>query len=317
MTLTRLRWAEVLRRLKRGIPFLEPFHGDPLCELSVSPNEKEIIFKIKSIDDIRTLKSHSKIQISTARGGKEIHLRCSEKDLYSPFYEICSGIADAVQIDKSKPAKAIKESLARFEKILQKRKNPTKEVITGLIGELYFFNELIQKRNAALVFKYWTGIKSEEHDFTCPKDDYEIKTTLKEIREHRIGSLNQLLPKHKRKLYLISYLLTPGQGNKSFSLNDLLINIKKTRGGDAVIAKTLAKIDVFSEDIMKSPEIHKKYVLRRNPCCFVVDSKFPKIINTTLKLNIQRINDVSYNILLEDFSDEIGFKMYKNRVKCI
>ena len=96
-----------------------------------------------------------------------------------------------------------------------------------------------------------------------------------------------------------------------------MINIKKTRGGDAVIAKTLAKIDVFSEDIMKSPEIHKKYVLRRNPCCFVVDSKFPKIINTTLKLNIQRINDVSYNILLEDFSDEIGFKMYKNRVKCI
>ena len=317
MTLIRLRWAEVLRRLKRGIPFLEPFHGTPSCELSVSPNQREIIFKIKAKDDIRTIKSHNNIQISTARGGKEIHLRCSEQDLYSPFYEICSGIADAVQTEKNKPAKAIKESLARFEKILQKRKNPTKEVIIGLIGELYFFNELIQKRNPALVFKYWTGIKSEEHDFTCPKDDYEIKTTLKEIREHRISSLNQLLPKHKRKLYLISYLLTPGLGNKSFSLKDLLDKIKHVAGGDEVTAKILNKIEVLSEDIIKSPETQKKYVLRRNPCCFVVDSKFPKIINKTIKKNIQQINDVNYNILLENYSDDSGFKMYKNRVKFI
>ena len=317
MTLIRLRWAEVLRRLKRGIPFLEPFHGIPSCELSVSPNENEIIFKIKAWDDIRTLKSRGKIQISSDKNIKEIHLRCSEKDLYGPFYELCSGIADAIQIYKKKPTTAIKESLARFEKILQKRKSPAKEVIIGLIGELYFFNELIKKRNATLVFKYWSGINSEEHDFTCPNDDYEIKTTLKETREHKISSLNQLLPKYKRNLYLVSYLLTSGSGSKSFSLNDLLNNIKNARGGDEIVAKTLSKIEVFAGNITDSPDMEVRYLLRRKPCCYLVDAQFPKIIKTTLKANSHRINDVNYNIFLEGYAEETGFNVYKNRIKYI
>jgi hypothetical protein len=317
MTLTRLRWSEVLRRLKRGIPFLEPFHGSPPCELSVSPNEKQIIFKIKAKDAIKALSTHSKIEILAAKGGKEIHLRCSDRDLFSPFYEICSGIADAVQIDKRKPFRAIRESLERFERILQKRKTLKKEFVLGLIGELYFFNELLISKNVASVYKYWTGIQSEEHDFTCPKDDYEIKTTTKEIREHRISSLTQLLPKHKRKLYLISYQLTPGLGSKSFSLNDLLCNIKKSPNGAEIWEKALNKIEVNSENILKSPEAQKKYVLRGNPCCFLVDSDFPKITNRTLKSNLQRLNDVTYNIVLENFSEDSGFKTYKNRIKLI
>ena len=89
-----------IEKNKKGYPFSEPFHGNPKCLLSVGPQGREIIFKIRQKDKINRINKHKKIQIMEARGGKEIHIKCQDKALFGAFYEICNLIADAVQSKK-------------------------------------------------------------------------------------------------------------------------------------------------------------------------------------------------------------------------
>lgn len=313
----RLKWPEVLKRINRGVPFLEPFHGGPKCFLSVAPKAREIVFKIKASDKVISKNTHKNLEILEAKGGKEIHLKCTEKDLFPAFYEICNIIADAVQIKKLRPLNAIKEALLKFENILQKQKQPTRETILGLLGELYFFVELLEKNNGDKVMSYWTGVRFEEHDFTCQKVDIEVKTTTKDEREHRITSLNQLRPKDKRKLFLISYMVTPGQGKNSFSLLGLLNTIQRKTKLLGIKQQILDRISVFVDDLNNCKYIHQQYVLRRKPCCFPVNNEFPQITNKTLKTNLNQINDVSYTIYLDGLNENNASTAYAKIVGTI
>jgi len=317
MIKSRLKWCEVLKRINRGYPFLEPFHGTPMCFLSVSPFGREIIFKIKAGGILKSKQGLKKIQITAGKDGKEINLKCKEKELFPAFYEICNLIADCLQIQKLTPASAISESLAKLENILQKQKLPARERILGILGEIIFFNELLKYKKPEEVYEYWTGIKFEEHDFTCPTKDIEIKTTSKEVREHKITSITQLAPKTGRKLYLVSYMMTPGTGKKSFTLPELIKKISIKKGGKVIADQIQSKINFILDDSLSLGLCNKRYTLRQKPCGFHVDDNFPKITKDSLKNGAGLINDVTYNIVLEGIANNQSAKNYEQLFKSL
>jgi hypothetical protein len=317
MISTRLKWAEVLKRIKKGYPFSEPFHGNPKCLLSVGPQGREIIFKIRKQDKLSASNKHTKIQIMEARSGKEIHIKCQDKALFGAFYEICNVIADAVQSKKLRPLQAISESLSKFENILEKQKLPKSEAVIGILGELYFFNELLKKYKPSEAFQYWTGIEFEEHDFSCAEIDIEVKTTLKDERTHRITSINQLTPKPHRELMLISLMITPGAGKGSFSVVELINKISKETNEKPLIENIKRKINIILNDSLNSESCKRKFTLRKDPCCYPVDYEFPQITRKILGKRNHHISDVSYNIHLDGYNEKKAKFEYDKLLKNI
>jgi hypothetical protein len=165
----------------------------------------------------------------------------------------------------------------------------------GLIGELLFFNYLLDNQKSPLnILNAWTGADFEDKDFTFGAMGVEIKFTSAKTPKITISSERQLDTQNLNELFLFLYTAEEVKEN-GFSLNSLVEQIRHKISANETDLKlfneNLMLLGYFEED---KAHYNKMYSLKKT-FAFAVVSDFPRIIKSQIPLSIY---NVSYSIEL-------------------
>lgn len=164
----------------------------------------------------------------------------------------------------------------------------------GLIGELLFFNYLIENnKSSASILNAWTGADFEDKDFIFGSVGIEIKLTSSKYPKIKITNERQLDTEHLSKLFLILYTTEEAKEN-GFSLNSLIEKTIKNiaTSEERVFFNERLLLLGYRED--DKEHYNKMYSLKKT-FGFTVADNFPKIVKSQLPLGIY---NTSYSIEL-------------------
>ena len=165
----------------------------------------------------------------------------------------------------------------------------------GLIGELLFFNSLLNsQKTTSSVLNSWTGADFEDKDFVFGSVGIEVKMTSSKNPRIKITSERQLDSQNLSELFLILYATEEVKEN-GFSLNSMVAQTKQK------ISANLSDLKFFNERLLllgyfeEDKEHYDKMYSIKKIFSFVVSSDFPKIIKSQIPLGVY---DTSYFIEL-------------------
>jgi hypothetical protein len=218
-------------------------------------------------------------------------------------YAILCTIADRVHNDQTPFHRAITEALDSFDETLALRNSLSLEKQVGLFGELLTLKAMIRHMEPIEALERWRGPKGEQHDFSLPQTDVEVKTTTSERREHQISSIGQLDSMPDRSLLLLSVQITHATSSEGQTLPALVTEIRE-------LAAT--QIEGFNSALAKAGYRDKEsdlytsnWILRSEPSFYSVDDDFPAITQARLGAAVsssERIRDLHYRIDLTGLS---------------
>jgi hypothetical protein len=299
-----LRWEVLEARLDDGPPSFEPIAGAPKSLLFVDAHGARLGVRFYTKDVAVPTSPLAEVSVRSLGAGRSQLLEVStgNRDLYREFYGFCCAIADRIQLDREPPAKAITATLRAWAALIRQRTLLSTDRQVGLLGELLFLNRVAESHDWKSATDCWRGPDSEEHDFTLPRVDVEVKTTRNERRLHQIDSLTQLRPKLNRPLVLVSIQVTPSSGKSSTTLPDMVASTMAKVAANAPVAadavrEQLARLGWSDSDSKLYPQ---RYQLRTAMAGIAVDKQCPAIVPETLaalsKVASARIERVSYTI---------------------
>ena len=170
-------------------------------------------------------------------------------------------------------------------KDLVKEVRTLKELEKGLLGELWFLDNLIDHLGPSII-RDWRGSEGDRHDFRIQNNEFEIKTTSSDERIHYISSISQLEPSNECTLHLISIQIAPTKsGKNTLSVNKLISKIENKLGSQDYSSMFNLKLkEYINDDISVALKMKTSYVLSTEPMYMIVDDNFPRISkpNTTI-----------------------------------
>lgn len=144
--------------------------------------------------------------------GSFIDLMCTDPSLETVFSELASEVLRRVEEGKS-PEVAVTGVIEDFRSLLSENpsSSPSREVILGLLGELYILSELAKLTPGADTL--WQGPWVQRHDFRSAGAAIEVKTSGRpNATRVSIHGADQLLPPTKGSLVLIQLCLEEARG---------------------------------------------------------------------------------------------------------
>ena len=313
-----LRWESFESRIRDGLPSLEPIKGTPQVMLFITPGGNRIGARFFTANKTKLSSPLAEITIHNVGSGNQTALEVStaNSNLFQDFYAFCCTVADRVQIDREPIEKALLKTLSSWAALIRQKRLLSDNGQTGLFGELIFLKRIAGVIGWPLAVDAWQGPASEEHDFTLPAIDVEVKSTRGESRIHQISSLTQLMPKEGRRLAIVSVQLTPGVGKGSQSLPQLIASVLSTAASFApqtieIIRHHLTKQDWADED---ASQYSTKYHLRAPLAAIPVDKNCPVIVPGTLSglgpSRFARIEKLAYAVNLDGLGVLDGSKEF-------
>ena len=291
----------------RIVPFDLDFDARLIIDPLASRMSFEIEYKSETNSDWKNLKN-----IKFTQRNKYLQITCDHKALFEVFYMVVLAIVRDIYRNKTNVEAAIDESLKSFKQLLTKEKDKRDEVV-GLWGEIHVLERLITHYGECAI-EFWFGPKGGIHDFRLNRGaELEVKTTLRERREHIISNLTQLEASPNCDLFLYSVGICEMPSGES-----LLSKIARIRSSidnqniNTVFQSMIEKYQWYNPD---GDEENCKYA-ERYPCAIgLVDEKFPKItinvFNDDLGIEWPRIKDVRYTVNVEGLVAEEGTRKYK------
>ena len=165
----------------------------------------------------------------------------------------------------------------------------TTEQQKGLIGELLFFNYLLDnQKTSTSILNAWTGANFEDKDFVFGSVGIEIKLTSSKYPKIQITNERQLDTENLTQLFLILYTTEEVKEN-GFSLNSLVEQIRQK----ILIAD---ECNLFNEKLLQlgyredDKEYYSKMFALKNTFSFAVTSNFPKIIKSQFPFGIYNVS---------------------------
>ncbi len=217
------------------------------------------------------------------------------KDIFSLFIQ--NIIEDVEQsITENEAVITTLNIISKWKKLFDKINfnGLNREQQKGLIGELLFFNYLLEhKKTSTSILNAWTGSDYKDKDFTFGGIGIEIKFTSSKNPKIIISSERQLDSNSLNELFLLLFTAEEVKEN-GFSLNSLIQQIrKKITNPDELnlFNENLTLIGYLEDD---RSQYNTKYSLK-NTLVFEISKEFPKIIKNQLPLSIY---DVKYSIEL-------------------
>ncbi|MCL2246480.1 MAG: PD-(D/E)XK motif protein [Lentimicrobiaceae bacterium] len=218
------------------------------------------------------------------------------KDIFSLFIQnVLEDIFDC--ITESEALAKTLNVIAKWKKLFDKINfnGLNNEQQKGLIGELLFFNYLLDNHKSATnILNAWTGADFEDKDFTFGATGVEVKFTSAKTPKVTISSERQLDTQSLNELFLILYTAEEIKEN-GFSLTSLVEQIRHK------ISVNAGELKLFNEKLMligyfedDKSHYNKMYSLKKTLAFEVADS-FPKIVKSQIPLSIY---DVKYSIEL-------------------
>lgn len=228
------------------------------------------------------------------------------KDIFSLFIQnILEDVVDSVT-----ESEALTKSLnviSKWKKLFDKINfnGLSTEQQKGLIGELLFFNYLLEnEKTSSSILNAWTGPDNEDKDFRFGSIGVELKLTSSKYPKIKITNEGQLDTQNLSELFLVLYTVEDVKDN-GISLNTL-INLIRSK-----LATNIDELKFFNERLMligyfdEDKEHYNKLYSIKKTYCFEVSSEFPKIIKSQLPFGIY---NTSYSIeisALENYITEI------------
>lgn len=304
-------WEYVSDRIRAGPPTLFVIDGSPKATIFVDPAGTRLRLRLESSTTALPVSPLAEVEVRLANdhGVSGIEVGTNNPTIYREFYGFCCLVADRVQLDKQPVAEALSETLKSWAAVVRMKTLLSEDQQAGLAGELIYLTQLAKHLGWSASIKAWRGPEAEEHDFTLPQRDVEVKTTRSEKRVHVIGSLTQLLPKKKRPLVLVSVQLTASSASGSFSLPSLIEDIRRQVSAGAPSSRSLLDelLARLSWNDSEASLYTSTYQLRAPLLAVPVDSKFPAIVPATLarlKARLDRIERVTYAVNVDGMGVE-------------
>lgn len=170
----------------------------------------------------------------------------------------------------------------------------TQEQQKGLIGELLFFNYLLNnQKTSGSILNAWTGADFEDKDFIFGSVGVEIKLTSLKHPKIRITSERQLDTENLNELFLILYTTEEVREN-GFTLNSLVEQVRKK-------ILSIDERNFFDERLLligyrdNDREYYNKIYSLKKTFAFSITPGFPKIVKSQLPLGLY---NASYSIEL-------------------
>ena len=222
----------------------------------------------------------------------ELYIYLLDNDLKDIFSLFVQNILEDIEesITENEALATTLNVIAKWKKLFDKINfnGLTIEQQKGLIGELLFFNYLLNnQKTSGSILNAWTGADFYDKDFTFGSVAIEIKYTTSKQPKIKISNERQLDAENLSELFLILYTTEDVKEN-GFSLNSL---VEKTR----LNISTEDERNFFNERLLllgyredDREHYNKMYSLRKT-FAFSVTSDFPKIIKNNMPLGIYNI----------------------------
>jgi len=234
-----------------------------------------------------------------------VKMECLNSSYNDIFTKIVIDILKDYEESDRNVVGALKITLRKWKSFLadQNKQILTEEETTGLIGELLFLKEILNKKGNEVV-EYWVADKGG-NDFVIDNKFAEIKATIKEKHEHVINGIDQLLEIPGKEKYLLSLLFSRTASHEAINLPELVKYLSEQLQND------FERSDIFFErlsargyDMTKSEDyISYSYHLVRG-AYFKIDDKIPRLSTRELKNPLNsRISKVRYNLNLEGLNN--------------
>ncbi|MCM4084231.1 PD-(D/E)XK motif protein [Paractinoplanes hotanensis] len=288
--------------LNLGYPVDHPIHGEPRVLIFVDPGNRRIGLRVPTLTDEKpgpTGLEHVKVSAVHHHGQRMIEVEIDEPRLFVDAYPILRGVADRVQLDHMPVARALGETLRRLGHLIRAEQTLTREVETGLIGELALLAGLVSVMPPELALRAWRG-GTEEHDFGLPSVDVEVKTTTSESRNHRISSVTQLQPTGERSLWLLSLQLTAA-GTDGTTVAALIGRVRDLFGTPLLRDDFDSRVQAAGWSYRYAEGPLQQWRFRTEPATYHVSGDFPRLTAEQLALtgtDLNVISDIRYRIEL-------------------
>jgi len=249
---------------------------------------------------------------------KQLNIYLIDNELKDIFILFIENIIDEIKNIpiENDAIRTISNIIQRWKKLFDKIKNQglTLEQQKGLLGELLFLNEMIEKGyNPNYLLNSWTGPDYEDKDFAIGGTFFEIKLTTSKLPRIKITSERQLDSLNLEKLYLRNYICENLKEN-GISLNSIINIIRNKISNDSATLKyfneKLELVGYYDDDF---EEYFLQYGIKSKTLYEIRDS-FPKLISDMLPVGIYNTSYYIENSAVEEFivdSDEV-LKKLKN-----
>ncbi len=239
------------------------------------------------------------IEIFEFEETKELHIYLLDnqlKDIFSLFIE---NIVEEISKSVTENEALVETSnvVLRWKKLFDKInfQGLTIERQKGLIGELLFFNSLLDEGYSIdSLLESWTGPDFNDKDFRFGSFGIEVKLTSSKVPKVKISSERQLDSENLTKLYLVLYVVEEVK-DKGVSLNSIIEQIRTKVNNNQNALKffneRLLLVGYFDEDF----ENYKRQYAFRKRNFYEVTCDFPRLVASDLPIGLF---DTKYNIEL-------------------
>lgn len=228
----------------------------------------------------------------------EFYIYLLDNDLKDIFSLFVQNILDDIEknISEKEALTTTLNVISKWKKLFDKINfnGLTLEQQKGLIGELLFFNTLLDnQKSSSSILRAWTASDFNEKDFVFGSTGIEIKFTSSKHPKIKITNERQLDISNLDQLFLVLYMTEEVKAN-GFSLNSLVEQTRQKISNDeerSFFNERLLLLGYHEDD---REHYHKTFSLKKTSA-YRVSPDFPKIIQSDLPLGIY---DTSYSIEL-------------------
>lgn len=215
--------------------------------------------------------SHQLLQNGSPR--RYVDVSCRMPHLHDVFELIADEILDRVLDAPEAPDRTAGAVLDRWRELFgrERQSTPSKELLTGLWGELWHLREFARRglRDPAR----WTGPGGSVHDFELDATALEAKaTTIRQGWRLKINGIEQLDIGPGRSLHLSAVKLEQAPGESVGDLFDELLDLGVDR---YELARQVDKAGLGVDQLELSRSVCFRLVEHR---AWVVDAGFPRIV---------------------------------------
>lgn len=278
---------------------------EPRLELVIDASRQAFEVQVLAVGSVPDLTGMERVKVETrtTKDGQKFILTIDAAEMHAEAYGIVMSVVESMRAG-STFAVATRSALRHLRALLEQRRRMTEQAVIGLWGELFVLRDLVDALGPGAALEAWKGPQGEEHDFSVTGVDLEVKTTLRERRQHVISGATQLQPSPGRGLWLLSVQVTRAGGAEGLSLPTLVRQLQ-TSFTDELEAFDghLADVGWASTD---ASFYANDYLLRSKPAFYMVDDNFPAITPPRLHQAVpmpERIDGVVYTVDVTDLPE--------------
>lgn len=221
-------------------------------------------------------------------GSRALLFQLMQDTFDEEFQHLCWDMVGST-INATNPLHSLICRYKSWQKLLQYYKNNTMtfERQKGLLGELLYFQELLDAHDIMYALHSWCGPDGADQDYIFENSWAEIKTIALSGDRVKISSLEQLKQEHNGMMIL--YVLESSTlGVNRISLSETVAKIHSILSEDAV-ALDLFEMKLFKYGYrIKDEEEYKKHYFRFiEKREYLVDENFPKLIRDNVPAEVQ------------------------------